>query len=283
MRRTKIEKNILFLDEDNACLSLMAESMAKHRRMPKIRIFSAGIRPGKIPPEVRRVLQEIGVEQSGSMTKSVDQVPSNEIDLVVSFEDAHEQCRSLPSKAKVEKWSIPNPMRARRREFRCIIGLSPRQRRNRQTHRRVIPGPLAPFSVIVNTAFANGCGPMNLYLMRHGIAVAADEPGISSDSARPLTPKGIKRIRRAARGLRRLGISFDAILTSPLVRARQTAEIVADYPWPGSPARGNFRAGPRKLCRSSHVRSHSFSGQEASAPGRPQPPPGLCICVLNRW
>ena len=100
MRRTKIERNILFLCKDNACLSLMAESMAKHRRMPKIRIFSAGIRPGKIPPEVRRVLQEIGVEQSGSMTKSVDQVPSNEIDLVVSFEDAHEQCGSLPSRWK---------------------------------------------------------------------------------------------------------------------------------------------------------------------------------------
>jgi phosphohistidine phosphatase len=69
---------------------------------------------------------------------------------------------------------------------------------------------------------------MNLYLMRHGIAVTADQPGTQSDSERPLTPKGIKRMRRAARGLRRLGISFDAILTSPLVRARQTAEIVAD-------------------------------------------------------
>jgi arsenate reductase len=112
MRRTKLEKSILFLDEDNACLSVMAESMAKYKRLPKIRIFSAGIRPGKIPPEVRRVLQEIGVEQSASMTKSVDQIPTNDIDLVVSFGDAHEQCRSLPSKAKVEKWSIPNPMRA---------------------------------------------------------------------------------------------------------------------------------------------------------------------------
>ena len=69
---------------------------------------------------------------------------------------------------------------------------------------------------------------MNLYLMRHGIAVAADQPGTQSDSERPLTPKGIKRMRRAARGLRRLGISFDVILTSPLVRARQTAEIVAE-------------------------------------------------------
>ncbi|HSE90186.1 MAG TPA: hypothetical protein VLJ79_28520 [Candidatus Binatia bacterium] len=112
MRRTKLEKNILFLDEDNACLSLMAESMAKHRSLPKIRIFSAGIRPGKIPPEVRRVLQEIGVEQSASTTTSIEQVPTNDIDLVVSFGDAHEKCRFLPSKAKVEKWSIPNPMRA---------------------------------------------------------------------------------------------------------------------------------------------------------------------------
>jgi phosphohistidine phosphatase len=64
--------------------------------------------------------------------------------------------------------------------------------------------------------------------MRHGIAVTADQPGIESDSERPLTQKGLKRMRRAARGLRRLGISFDALLTSPLVRAHQTAEIVAD-------------------------------------------------------
>jgi phosphohistidine phosphatase len=69
---------------------------------------------------------------------------------------------------------------------------------------------------------------MNLYLMRHGIAVAAEQPGMGPDSERPLTPKGVKRMRRAARGLRRLGISFDTILTSPLVRARQTAEIVAE-------------------------------------------------------
>jgi phosphohistidine phosphatase len=69
---------------------------------------------------------------------------------------------------------------------------------------------------------------MNLYLMRHGIAVAADQPEIESDSGRPLTAKGIKRMRQAARGLRRLGLSFDTVLTSPFVRARQTAEIVAE-------------------------------------------------------
>jgi len=69
---------------------------------------------------------------------------------------------------------------------------------------------------------------MNLYLLRHGIAAAADEPGIESDHERPLTPKGIKRMRKAAKGLRRLAIPFDVVLTSPLIRASQTAEIVAE-------------------------------------------------------
>ncbi|HZA56759.1 MAG TPA: phosphohistidine phosphatase SixA [Candidatus Udaeobacter sp.] len=69
---------------------------------------------------------------------------------------------------------------------------------------------------------------MNLYLLRHGIAVAADEPGVESDGDRPLTAKGVKRMRRAAKGLRRLNVPFDALLTSPLIRARQTADIVAE-------------------------------------------------------
>jgi phosphohistidine phosphatase len=68
---------------------------------------------------------------------------------------------------------------------------------------------------------------MNLYLLRHGIAVAKDDPKITTDEERPLTKKGVKRMRKAAKGLRALKIDFDRILTSPLVRARETAEIVA--------------------------------------------------------
>jgi phosphohistidine phosphatase len=67
---------------------------------------------------------------------------------------------------------------------------------------------------------------VNLYLMRHGIAVA-DGAEIHSDSERPLTPKGAKRLRRAVCGLAKLDIVFSSVLTSPLLRARQTAEIVA--------------------------------------------------------
>jgi phosphohistidine phosphatase len=68
---------------------------------------------------------------------------------------------------------------------------------------------------------------MNLYLMRHGIALAQDDPSVAHDAERPLTNKGVKRMRKAARGVRQLDIPFDAVLTSPLLRARQTAEIVA--------------------------------------------------------
>jgi phosphohistidine phosphatase len=69
---------------------------------------------------------------------------------------------------------------------------------------------------------------MNLYFMRHGIAVdRVDRGGKSDDRARMLTAKGIKRMHKAARGLLTLSLSFDRILTSPLERARQTAQIVA--------------------------------------------------------
>jgi len=68
---------------------------------------------------------------------------------------------------------------------------------------------------------------MNLYLMRHGIALPAEDPSVVHDSDRPLSQKGDKRTRKAARGLRRLSIPFDVILTSPVLRARQTADAVA--------------------------------------------------------
>lgn len=69
---------------------------------------------------------------------------------------------------------------------------------------------------------------MNLYFMRHGIAGDRSETGTDSDDReRTLTPKGIKRMHRAAEGVIKLSPSFDRILTSPLERARQTAKIVA--------------------------------------------------------
>jgi phosphohistidine phosphatase len=67
---------------------------------------------------------------------------------------------------------------------------------------------------------------MKLLLVRHAIAVPRGTPGIPDDE-RPLTAKGERRFRRAARGLARVARRPDAILTSPLPRALRTAEIAA--------------------------------------------------------
>jgi phosphohistidine phosphatase len=67
---------------------------------------------------------------------------------------------------------------------------------------------------------------MELYIMRHAIA-ALRENWEGPDQDRPLTGQGRSRMRRAARGLKRLGVRFDVIASSPLVRALQTAEVVA--------------------------------------------------------
>ena len=66
---------------------------------------------------------------------------------------------------------------------------------------------------------------MELYFLRHAIAADVGPEG-SGDAGRPLTEAGISRMKEAARGLRRLGVRPDVLLSSPLVRARQTAEIV---------------------------------------------------------
>jgi len=68
---------------------------------------------------------------------------------------------------------------------------------------------------------------MNLYIIRHAIAV--DEGTADyEDSQRPLTDKGRKKMRQIAKGLRSLGVEFDLILSSPYLRAQETAEVLGD-------------------------------------------------------
>ncbi|MGE5814296.1 MAG: phosphohistidine phosphatase SixA [Acidobacteriota bacterium] len=68
--------------------------------------------------------------------------------------------------------------------------------------------------------------PIELYLIRHGLA---EERGDAwpDDAKRPLTGKGVTRLRRTVAALEALDVTFDQVLTSPFLRARQTAEIVA--------------------------------------------------------
>jgi len=69
-------------------------------------------------------------------------------------------------------------------------------------------------------------GPYELYVIRHGLAEVRGDAW-PDDAKRPLSEDGIARMRKAARGLDRLGVTIDVVLTSALVRAKQTAELVA--------------------------------------------------------
>src|SRR5438552_545120 len=67
---------------------------------------------------------------------------------------------------------------------------------------------------------------MTLYFLRHAIALDR-AMWHAKDSDRPLTPEGRQKIRKAAKGMKRLKLGFDWILTSPYKRAYDTAKIVA--------------------------------------------------------
>ena len=122
MRREIRQRNVLFLDQDNARLSQMAEAVAKHLGPPKVRVFSAGVTPGNIPAPVRKVMQELGINMAAQNSKSVDQVPLHQIDLIVSFAGADKKCAALPARAKVKQWAIASS-KAQNNDFAALSTL----------------------------------------------------------------------------------------------------------------------------------------------------------------
>jgi phosphohistidine phosphatase len=101
---------------------------------------------------------------------------------------------------------------------------------------------------------------MRVLLVRHAIAVDRDTPGIA-DHLRPLTEEGAARFRKSSRALADM-VTVDAILTSPLLRAKQTAEIFGrNFPGVsiqeaaslGSGSREEFEAALARLPKSSTV------------------------------
>jgi phosphohistidine phosphatase len=109
---------------------------------------------------------------------------------------------------------------------------------------------------------------VDLYLIRHAIAEPRDSARWPDDSARPLSEDGITLFRTAARGLRRLGVNPDALVTSPYVRAWQTAEILAqEAGWP-RPSESHALEPPRspaaavELIQSRDVQSVALVGHQ---------------------
>jgi len=74
---------------------------------------------------------------------------------------------------------------------------------------------------------------MDLYIVRHGIAIDREDPKSPPEAERYLTEEGIEKTNQVAKGVAALGVSADLLVSSPYVRAMQTAEIFAaalEYP-----------------------------------------------------
>jgi phosphohistidine phosphatase len=78
---------------------------------------------------------------------------------------------------------------------------------------------------------------LELYLIRHGIAADRGDE-YPDDSKRPLTAEGIASLRKEVDALEALGVTFDHVITSPLLRAKQTAEVFAQH-LPSKPSVSN--------------------------------------------
>ena len=68
---------------------------------------------------------------------------------------------------------------------------------------------------------------MQLFIVRHGIAVDREDPKCPADPDRFLTDEGIEKTRQVAQGVAEIGAAADLMVTSPYLRAFQTAEIFA--------------------------------------------------------
>lgn len=77
---------------------------------------------------------------------------------------------------------------------------------------------------------------MQLYVIRHADAVPLGDNGLADDASRPLTELGRQQSIGLAEVLGRLGVRFNHLVTSPLVRARQTADLIVGH-LPGSPVK----------------------------------------------
>ncbi len=100
---------------------------------------------------------------------------------------------------------------------------------------------------------------MKVYLVRHGIAQERLGGAVLNDSQRPLTDEGKTEMKQVAHALKRLNVKPDLVVASPLVRAKQTAEIIREVLGPSdelkitdSLAPGGSASGVYKFLRQFH-------------------------------
>lgn len=105
-------RTIIFICTGNACRSQMAEGFAK-RMLKGWRVFSAGTIASGVHETAISVMGEADIDITGQHSKTLDEVPVDEIDYVVTLcGDARDRCPVFPKAVKNEHWPIEDPIYA---------------------------------------------------------------------------------------------------------------------------------------------------------------------------
>jgi arsenate reductase len=102
-------KRILFLCVANSARSQMAEGLARHILGDRVEVMSAGSRPSKVHPLAVEAMAEIGIDISHQRSKSVEEIDTRRLDLVVTL-CAEEVCPVLPGRVRRLHWPIEDPV-----------------------------------------------------------------------------------------------------------------------------------------------------------------------------
>jgi arsenate reductase len=106
-------KKIIFLCTGNSARSQMAEGFARKLGEGLVEAFSAGVAPVGINPRTYKVMEEIGIDIRGQLSKGIDEALLKKMDIIVTLcSHAEERCPVTPPEIKRLHWPIDDPIRA---------------------------------------------------------------------------------------------------------------------------------------------------------------------------
>ena len=107
-------RQLLFLCAGNSCRSQMAEGFARRLAPPGVKVYSAGTAPKPIHPMAVKAMKEVGIDISAQRSKSLEEIPAQTIDLVVTLcGEAAESCPAFPAAVERLHWPLSDPALAR--------------------------------------------------------------------------------------------------------------------------------------------------------------------------
>ena len=110
--QAKLPQSVLFVCTLNSIRSPMAEALMKKRFGQEVYVQSCGISTGELNQLMVNILSEVGIDKSGHISRSLEDISDTSFDLVIAFtEDAGEAARAIfdDSDTEIEVWPLPDP------------------------------------------------------------------------------------------------------------------------------------------------------------------------------